>query len=282
MPSAGTVSTYLSGLSITSWGTCIIGDELYIGKYGGGTILVYSLNTKALLRTITLAFSYGLGTDGTNLMVNTGSDIKLIDKTTGATIGTKNIDVGTYGGSFRVDLARNLVYFGNYSNALIIKDWTTGSTVKTYTITASVSGVDLIAGNYLVVSSYSSNRLFLSAKIEDINNLTFTLQYTAPSDIVGVAYYPSNKNIYLATYNTTMLNALISGVEEFTTDVQEITTPSVDTSGRSGIVGVSVVDSSVAVSDVPQTFNMNDLGTLGSGKLWQYSINKRWTGIGVN
>lgn len=202
----GTPSDYISSMGFKTWGLTLIADELFVGDYDVQTsIKVYDINTKSLKRTLTISVATSsLGTDGTNFLVkNTSNQIVTINKTTGATISTKTNTTFLIASSvsFKVDLVNDRIYFCNYDNMLYIKKYSDGTAIASYTIPVTyTSGVDVIDNKYIIVTCFSSNKIYIAPINNNIvTGLTFTLLYTATNFVGGVIYY--NHKILLSTYN---------------------------------------------------------------------------------
>lgn len=201
-----TPSDYITTMGYKTWGLTLISDEMFVGDYDAQTtIRVYDINTKALKRTLTTSVATSsLGTDGTNLLIkNTSNQIVTINKTTGATISTKTNTTFLIASSvsFKVDLINDRIYFCNYDTLLYIKKYSDGTAIASYTLpTTTTTGVDLIDNKYILVTCFSSNKIYIAPIANNVvTSLTFTLLYTSASFISGIIYY--NHKVYLTTYS---------------------------------------------------------------------------------
>jgi hypothetical protein len=210
---------FITGTGYPTWGITIINDEIFVGQYSAIAIIkVYDINTKALKRTLNLVdyYAYGIGTDGTNLLLRNSSDqIMTMDKNTGARISTKTNTTFamSQSASFKVDLENDRIYYCNFSTGLIIKKYSDGTLLKSYTMPVSVTtGVEVVGSKYIFVTCYSNNKIYYAEiSNNNITNLTFNLFYASSETVAGVSYY--NNRLYITNYNLNKIqSAQLNGI----------------------------------------------------------------------
>lgn len=215
MINIGASTKYKTSQNITTWGSCVIGNELFVSSYSTSNIIeVYNLDTNLFVRKIVTPFyySYAIGTDGVDLYVSS-TVITKIDKNTGAKISDIRSFTNLYYSSFAIDLKNDRIYYGEYNDVITIRKFSDGSLIKSYTLPDNyTSGVTLINNKYILVTTYGSDKIYMAEIINNnVDNLTFTQVYNASSLILNASYY--NDNLYLTTYSTDILKAPISGIQ---------------------------------------------------------------------
>lgn len=204
-----------------AWGITVIGDEMFVGGWWSRLkrLQVYDLKTYVFKRTLTTPeYSYAIGTDGVNLYIkNPSKQIVKIDKNTGAAISTNTNVTFNMGdsGSFKIDINNDRLYACDYSNKLNIFTYSTGNLIKSYTLpTAYTAGVEVIENKYIIVSCYTTNKIYISPIIDnDITNLSFTELYVSTTRTVGIAYSnnPTAKLI-VGSYDSGIYSGNIEGL----------------------------------------------------------------------
>ncbi|MGY0372461.1 hypothetical protein [Clostridium sp. JNZ J1-5] len=203
-----------------AWGITIIEDEMFVsGWYSGTTKLhVYDLKTYMFKRTLTTPkYVYSIGTDGVNLYIkNASNQIVKIDKNTGTTISTNTNITFNMGnsGSFKIDINNDRLYACDYSNKLNIFTYSTGNLIKSYTLPIATAGVEVIENQYVIVSCYTTNKIYISPITDnDILNLSFTELYVSTTKTAGIAYSnnPTAKLI-VGSYDSGIYSGDIEGL----------------------------------------------------------------------
>lgn len=287
------------------WGTTAIENEIFVAKYAVTpySIDVYDAKTYTLKRTIT---TYGisptvygsLGTDGKNLFVgNSEHKIVSINKDTGATISVRTSPTYDFKwtGTFHIDLIKDIIVYMEYTtstNNVIIKQYSTGITLQTYSMPTAGSGggATIYGGKHIIATQYASRQILVSSDISNgYNGLTFKILETPIAYMGGLATY-ENKVIF-AGYDKPKLYSL--EVTPLKTEKHKLLLSSGDGKVRSiekggytdNLIPVMTTNtspsgaasaSSIYNANYPAQQAFNGMYGEGTGQQWMSSIKTGW------